>query len=105
MIPFPDINSDNFVSEWSAYFPLDLWYRRHYRIPIFSRAHLECNFIDIYYDFLEYRSIIDALSNPVDNNTDGYVRGSGDIFANDSMSDSDLRAMLDKIIESENVGE
>ena len=42
----------NFILDWNS-FPLDLWWRRKYKIPFGSQAHREMNFIDMSIEYQE----------------------------------------------------
>lgn len=45
--------------EWNAKYPLDFWFRKKYNIRYNSQKHREANFIDVYFEYQEEKSIND----------------------------------------------
>lgn len=50
-------NLKSFVQKWNLEFPLDLWYRRKYKIPFNSSKHRELSPIDIRFEYEEEKFI------------------------------------------------
>lgn len=43
----------NRLLDWNLTFPLDIWWRRKYKIPLFSEKHLDANQFDIALEYIE----------------------------------------------------
>lgn len=46
--------------QWNITFPLDRWFREKYKIPLFSRQHLDTNPLDILAEYIEDEMFYDA---------------------------------------------
>lgn len=46
-------NQKKKILEWNYTFPLDAWWRKKYKIALFSKEHLEANQVDITLEYLE----------------------------------------------------
>lgn len=44
----------NLVIDWNMKYPVDHWWRKHYKIPFGSPEHRQMTFLDMAFEYIEY---------------------------------------------------
>ena len=90
-----------FVSIWNQICPIDRWWRKKYNIPFNSPAHRALSFIDMYYEYCEYK-FYSKLSKQ--NKQEGdrfendiYVKGQGNFIKAKVYSQEEIDTAFDNI--------
>jgi hypothetical protein len=45
----------SYILGWNIQFPLDLWWRKKYKVAFASKEHKETNWFDIYLEYVEFK--------------------------------------------------
>ena len=104
-------NLQELVLIWNRIFPIDRWYRKQHHIAFNSKAHRESNFVDMYFEYLEFymfeytqqrKELINAKRNRkdlerFDEQKQGYVKGSGRIMKEVVWTQHDIDAAFDAL--------
>ena len=64
-----------YIKAWNMHYPIDYWWRKKHNVPFGSVKHLQHNFVDMKYEFLEdvmYRDL-----RKKDDLSDSYNPGTG----------------------------
>jgi len=47
----------SYILGWNIQFPLDLWWRKKYKVAFASEEHKKTNWFDIYLEYMEYKML------------------------------------------------
>jgi hypothetical protein len=54
------MNPRQFIIDWNNRYPLDRWYRNKHNLRFGCEEHLEMNFLDMYFEWLEDKLYAEA---------------------------------------------
>ena len=54
------------MNQWNNSFPVDLWWRRHFKIPYGSEQHLQISLPEQLFDYLQHKAIEKAVNREQD---------------------------------------
>lgn len=77
-----------FVLWWNLTYPVDLWWRRKYKVPFNSDIHRSMSMMDIYFEFVE---------DHLDIKKDSYTPGVGDFLKERKLSESEIEQQFNDI--------
>jgi len=88
---------EDFIAYWNYLYPIDLWWRRRYKVSFNSLEHRRTNLLDILFEILEEIKLesLEVKSSP--SKDFPYIKGTGNFIKEKILTEEEIDKEFDKI--------